>query len=106
MGVAAVNIPAVSLVSRKQDMRAASLLFLALLAGCGVGATASRIDSRTYLIQDDGVAGGSTGPDRRMAEAVCPNGYRVLDQTVHRNGPDLYRTERGFVFTTWTVRCL
>jgi hypothetical protein len=86
-------------------MRAVSLLLPVLLAGC-VTATASRIDSRTYLIQDNGVAGGSSGPDRRMAEQVCPNGYRVLDETVHRNGPDLYRTEKGFTFTTWKVRCL
>jgi hypothetical protein len=87
-------------------MRAVSLLFLILLAGC-VGTTVSRIDSRTYQIQDDGVAGGSSGPDRRTAEELCPNGFRVLDQTVHRNGPDLYRTEPGhFVYTTWTVRCL
>jgi hypothetical protein len=87
-------------------MRSALLLLLVLLAAC-VQATVSRIDSRTFLIQDDGVPGGSTGPDRRMAEQVCPNGYRVLDQTVHRNGPDLYRTEPGgFIYTTWTVRCL
>jgi hypothetical protein len=86
-------------------MRAVLLLFPVFLAGC-VGATVSRIDSRTFRIQDDGVPGGSSAPDRRMAEQVCPNGYRVLDETVHRNGPDLYRTEKGFVFTTWTVRCL
>ena len=86
-------------------MRAVSLLFLVFLAGC-VGATASRIDSRTFQIQDDGVPGGSRAPDRRMAEQVCPNGYRVLDETVHRNGPDRYRTERGFDWTFWTIRCL
>jgi hypothetical protein len=87
-------------------MRAVPLLFLILLAGC-IGTTVSRIDSRTYQIQDDGVPGGSSGPDRRTAEEICPNGYRVLDETTHRNGPDLYRTEKGgYVFTTWTVRCL
>jgi hypothetical protein len=87
-------------------MRAVSLLFLVLLAGCAVATTVSRIDSRTFEIQDNGVPGGSSAPDRRTAEQLCPNGYRVLDESVHRNGPDLYRTERGFVYTTWTVRCL
>ena len=41
-----------------------------------------------------------------MAEQVCPNGYRVLDTSTHRNGPNLYRTEKGFIWTYWTIRCL
>ena len=86
-------------------MRTVSLLFLVLLAGC-VTPSASRIDARTFEIDNGGVANGSSAPNRRMAEQVCPNGYRVLDETVHRNGPNLYRTERGFIWTTWTIRCL
>jgi hypothetical protein len=88
-------------------MRAISLFLLVLLADCAVGATVSKIDNRTYQIQDDGVPGGSRGPDRRTAEELCPNGYRVLDESTHRNGPDLYHTElAGLTYTTWTVRCL
>jgi hypothetical protein len=86
-------------------MRAHSLLCLVLLAGC-ITPSVSRIDSRTFVIDNGGVAGGSSAPNRRMAEQVCPNGYRVLDETVHRNGPDLYRTERGFTWNYWTIRCL
>ena len=86
-------------------MPAVSLFFLIFLAGC-IQPQVSRIDARTFVIDNGGVAGGSSAPNRRMAEQVCPNGYRVLDQTVHRNGPDLYRTERGFDWTFWTIRCL
>ena len=86
-------------------MRAVSLLLLALLAGC-VTPSASRIDARTFVIDNGGVAGGSSAPNRRLAEELCPNGYRVLDETTHRNGPNLYRTEKGFIWNYWTIRCL
>ncbi|MGH7060684.1 MAG: hypothetical protein ACREFH_09880 [Stellaceae bacterium] len=87
-------------------MRPLSLLVLVLvlLAGC-TQATMSRIDSRTFLIQSGGIPGGSDTPNRRLAERVCPGGYRVIDQTVHRNTPDRYADESG-VFTNWTIRCL
>ena len=85
-------------------MRALPLVALLLLAGC-TEATMSRIDSRTFLIQSGGIPGGSDTPNRRLAERVCPKGYRVIDQTVHRNTPDRYADESG-VFTNWTIRCL
>jgi hypothetical protein len=82
------------------------LLILALLplAAC-TGATLSKLDYRTYQIQSDGVPGGSTAPDRRVAEQVCPGGYRVLDDTRHQGTPNRYDDEPG-VFITWTIRCL
>jgi hypothetical protein len=82
------------------------LLFLALLvvAACSE-ASISRVDSRTYTIESAGIPGGSDAPNRRLAERVCPGGYRVVDQTVHRNTPDRARDEPG-VFTNWTIRCL
>ena len=86
-------------------MRAASLLFLVFLAGC-VTPSASRIDARTFVIDNGGVATGSSAPNRRLAQELCPNGYRVLDTSSHRNGPNLYRTENGFIWTYWTIRCL
>jgi hypothetical protein len=86
-------------------MRAVSLLFLVFLAGC-VTPSASRIDARTFVIDNGGVANGSSAPNRRLAEELCPNGYRVLDTSFHRNGPNLYRTENGFIWTYWTIRCL
>lgn len=83
-----------------------SLLLIATLAlsGC-IQPSLSKIDYRTYKIDLGGVPGGSDAPNRRLAEQVCPNGYRVLDESVHRNTPDRARDEPG-VFTTWTVRCL
>jgi hypothetical protein len=88
-------------------MRVALLMSLILpvsLAAC-TGASVSRLDSRTFQIQSDGIPGGSDAPNRRMATEVCPGGYRVLDETVHRNTPDRYADEPG-IFTNWTIRCL
>ena len=77
----------------------AMLLPLAL-AGCGAQSQAQRIDERTYRIEGPRIAGGVTGPNRRLAEELCPHGYRILDST-RDNDP----TEGGTTFT-WTVRCL
>jgi hypothetical protein len=90
---------------RDLAMRVSLLLVVALaLSGC-IQPSLSKIDYRTYKIDSGGVPGGSDAPNRRLAEQVCPNGYRVLDESVHRNTPDRARDEPG-VFTTWTVRCL
>ena len=85
-------------------MRALPLLVLLLLAAC-TEASVSRIDSRTFSIESGGIPGGSDAPNRRLAERVCPGGYRVVDQTVHRNTPDRASDQPG-VFTNWTIRCL
>jgi hypothetical protein len=81
-----------------------TLLALAALSACTTS-TASMVDSRTFRIEGPGVPGGSSAPNRRQAEAVCPNGYRVLSREVHRGGPNAYTDEPG-VFTDWTIRCL
>ena len=85
-------------------MRVLATLALLLLAAC-TEASVSRIDSRTFEIESGGIPGGSEGPNRRLAERVCPGGYRVMDTTVHRNTPDRASEEPG-VFTNWTIRCL
>jgi hypothetical protein len=85
-------------------VRALLLLALLLSAAC-TEASVSRIDSRTFVIESGGVPGGSDAPNRRLAERVCPSGYRVMDQTVHRNSPDRASEEPG-VFTNWKIRCL
>ena len=82
-----------------------SLVVVLAIAGCTT-ATISKLDYRTYKIQDSGVPGGSSAPNRRVAEQICPNGYRVLDQRERRNTRDGYSEDVGQVFTTWTVRCL
>ena len=82
------------------------LLLVALLAvgGC-TEAAVSRIGDRTFLIDGPGLPSESTTPNRRVAERLCPNGYRVLDRIVRRNTPDGIRDELG-MFTDWTIRCL
>ena len=85
-------------------MRPLLLLALLSVAGCAESSI-SRVDSRTYTIESAGIPGGSDAPNRRLAERVCPGGYRVVDQAVHRNTPDRARDEPG-VFTNWTIRCL
>jgi hypothetical protein len=86
-------------------MRVVFVLSVLALAGC-VQPTISKIDYHTYRIESGGIPGGSDAPNRRLAEQVCPNGYRVMDETSHQNTPDRARDEIGDTFTTWTVRCL
>jgi hypothetical protein len=74
------------------------------LAGC-TQASASRIAERTYRIEGPGLPAESAVPNRRVAERVCPRGYRVLDEAVHRNSPDGIRDEPG-MFINWTIRCI
>ena len=85
-------------------MRLFLLITILGLTGC-IGATLTKLDNRTYRLQTDSIAGGSTAPNRRLAEQVCPGGYRVLNETASNNTPDRARDMPG-VFTTWTIRCL
>jgi hypothetical protein len=87
-------------------MRIPLLLATLLVLGACVEPSLSKLDYRTYEINSGGIPGGSDAPNRRLAEQVCPGGYRVMDESVHRNTPDRARDEIGSVFTTWTIRCL
>ena len=85
---------------------ATALLALAGLAACG-GATqssATKIDDRTYRVEGPPVPGSAEAPNRRLAERVCPGGYRVLDSTKSKEGC----TDGciGAISTTWVIRCL
>jgi hypothetical protein len=82
-----------------------TLVLVLAIAGCSQ-ATVSKLDYRTFKVQDSGVPGGSTAPNRRVAGQICPNGYRVLDERVRNGTRDGYSEDRGEVFTTWTIRCL
>ena len=84
--------------------RRLTLLAMLALAGC-TQADASRLDARTWRIEGPGLPSQSSAPNQRLAQRVCPDGYRVLDETVHRNTPDGNRDEPG-LFTNWTIRCL
>ena len=81
-----------------------SILAALALVGC-TEATASRFGDRTYRIEGPGLPAESTMPNRRVAERVCPKGYRVLDEAAHRNSPDGIRDEPG-MFVNWTIRCI
>jgi hypothetical protein len=78
------------------------LLVVGALAACGgaMKSQASKIDDRTYRIEGPGVPGGVEAPNRRMAERVCPGGYRVLDSTRFKVDP-----AEG-TYTNWVIRCL
>jgi hypothetical protein len=85
-------------------MRILLLTALLSLVAC-TGASLTKLDYRTYQIQSDAIPGGSDAPNRRVAEQVCPGGYRVMNETASNNTPDRARDQQG-VFTTWTIRCL
>jgi hypothetical protein len=85
-------------------MRPLLLIAMLSLAAC-TEASISRIDERTFAIEGPALPSSSDAPNRRLASRACPNGYRVLDQTEHRNTPDRAREQPG-VFTNWTIRCL
>jgi hypothetical protein len=61
---------------------------------------ASRLDDRTFRIEGPEVPGGSDAPNKRLADQLCPHGYRVLDST--RAKAD-YQSQMQ---TNWTIRCL
>ncbi len=75
------------------------------IAGCA-STTVNKVDYRTFTVQDTGVPGGSSAPDRRVAAQLCPSGYRVLDERIRNGTRDGYSEDRGEVFTSWTIRCL
>jgi len=93
-------------------MRYWPLLLLAMLAACSQ-ATASKIDARTFSINGPVVAGGSDGPDQRLADKICPKGYRIVDHNSFVGGATSLSdrgahadTENQGVSTNWTIRCL
>ena len=85
-------------------MRRLMVLAMLLLAACTEG-TLSKIDARTFKIEGPGIPGGSDAPNKRLASKVCPNGYRVLESSSHKGGPDRAIDDNN-TMTTWTIRCL
>lgn len=85
-------------------MRYLALLGLLLLAAC-TEATASRVDERTFRIEGPAMGVITDAPNRRLANRVCPKGYRVIDSESHKGGPDRVTSEQD-VMTVWTIRCL
>ena len=85
-------------------MRYLPLLALVVLAACSE-ATASRVDDRTFKIEGPGMGIASDAPNRRLATRLCPKGYRVMDSTSHRGGPDR-AIDDSDIMTIWTIRCI
>jgi hypothetical protein len=85
-------------------MRPFAVLTLLTLASTGLAACsqsyASRVDDRTYRIEGPEVPGGSDTPNRRLADKLCPHGYRVVEES--RRKPDT----NSQIQTFWTIRCL
>jgi hypothetical protein len=78
-----------------------------VLAAC-TESEASRIGDRTFRIDSPGIAGGAEGPNRRLANQLCPGGYRVLTSESHKGGPDRAMSFPDDLGTTtiWTIKCL
>ena len=85
-------------------MRPLVLLALLALASPSLVACsqsyASRVDDRTFRIEGPEVPGGSDAPNRRLADKLCPRGYRVLEESRRKPDPN------SEIQTFWTVRCL
>jgi hypothetical protein len=90
-------------------MRYLALIALLALAACShatANPSSNRVDNRTFEIHGPGIPGGSDAPNRRLAQRLCPSGFRVLNSTVRRNSPDGYADDIGDSFTNWTIRCI
>jgi hypothetical protein len=92
--------------SLRLAMRRLGTVVIFAVAACSSESTVSKIDARTFRIESAGIPGGSETPNRRLAERVCPGGYRVMDKDVHQNSPDRARDDLGKTFSNWTIRCL
>jgi hypothetical protein len=80
-------------------------LLAIVLVGCSQS-EASRIGDRTYRIISPEVPGGAEGPNRRLAEQLCPRGYRKLDEEAHKGGPDRAIYDQQNITTIWVIKCI
>jgi hypothetical protein len=80
------------------------LLAQTLLVCCTAKSFATKIDDRTFRIEGPEVPGGVEAPNRRVAERVCPGGYRVLDSTKSKEGCS--DGCNAGISTNWVIRCL
>jgi hypothetical protein len=86
-------------------------LLLPLIAIVLIGCTQNqsdftRIGERTFRIVSPPIAGGAEGPNRRLAQQLCPTGYRLLNEEAHKGGTDRLDFQEYNTTTVWVVRCL
>jgi hypothetical protein len=86
-------------------MRALVIVIVMLLVAACSQATASRVDERTFRIDGPAMGIVSDAPNQRLANRLCPKGYRVLDSRTHAGGPDR-ATDSTDRMTIWTIRCI
>jgi hypothetical protein len=86
-------------------MRAMVMLGIMLAVGGCTQATASRVDERTFKIDGPAMGFESDAPNRRLAQRLCPKGFRVLDSRTQAGGPDR-ATDSTDRMTIWTIRCI
>jgi len=90
---------------RRRLLMAILLLAPGGLTCCSAQSQATKVDDRTFKIEGPGVPGGAEAPNRRLAERVCPGGYRVLDSQRFKTGSGGFG-DPADVHTNWTIRCL
>ena len=90
---------------RSRLLMAILVLAATALTCCTPQSQATKLDDRTFRIEGPGVPGGVEAPNRRMAERVCPGGYRVLDSQRHKESGGEF-ADAAEIYTTWTIRCL
>jgi hypothetical protein len=83
------------------------LPFALILTDCTANQSeASLIGERTYRIISPEVAGGAEEPNRRLAQQLCPAGFRKLDEVAHKGGVDRAIYDQQNITTIWTIKCL
>ena len=70
-----------------------------------MSSSATKVDDRTFKIEGPGVPGGAAAPNRRLAERICPGGYRVLDSERFKTSSGQFG-DSSVTYTNWTIRCL
>jgi hypothetical protein len=82
-------------------------LIAVVLAGCSLGQSdATRIGERTFRIESPPIPGGATGPNQRLAQQLCPTGYRLLDSAAHKGGLDRAIYDEQNTTTVWVIKCI
>jgi hypothetical protein len=83
------------------------LLIAIVLVGCAQNQSSfSQIAERTYQIESPPIPGGAEAPNMRVAQQLCPGGYRKLNETAHKGGPDRVDWYEHGTTTIWVVKCL
>jgi hypothetical protein len=87
-------------------MRYLIVLLAVTLAACAEQSSATRLNERTWRIVSPEIPGGAEAPNRRLAQQLCPGGYRKLDENAHKGGPDRVELDQQNITTIWTIKCL